>query len=208
MRISVRDRASVNVFITKIIVNKVTGVVWGKSIQVHVANIPYHPLLYDSAESDLSSGPSCFRQTLVKVYLSMSHKNVPNLGSCSFVKYGPMFVIFDTYNQYTLENGVLVHSPLLIYLTSKIQRRKYDNLCSCKTAHLHTTLVKQSSSSIKNVCVVVIVQYWQRWCTERLLHFRLHSVLTQECQSGSRHVCSASCGKPVSCYNWFRCSAC
>jgi len=48
-------------------------------------------------------------------------------------------------------------------------------------------------------CLVVDVQYWQRWSAERLLQFGLHSVPTQECQPGPRYVRSASCGEASTC---------
>ena len=48
-------------------------------------------------------------------------------------------------------------------------------------------------------CLLVIVQYWQRWCAERLLHVGLHSVPAQECQPCSCYVRSTSCGKASSC---------
>ena len=41
-------------------------------------------------------------------------KSAPNLGSCSFMKHGLVFIIFDTHSQHALQNGVLVCS--LFYL--------------------------------------------------------------------------------------------
>jgi len=46
-------------------------------------------------------------------------------------------------------------------------------------------------------CLFFAVQYWKGWSAERLLYSGLYSLLTQECQSGSCHVCPASRGEAV-----------
>ena len=48
-------------------------------------------------------------------YTVCLRKNALNLGSCSFVEHGPMFIIFGKHNQHTLENGLQTMVSLYVH---------------------------------------------------------------------------------------------
>ena len=106
-------------------------------VHIHVHDEPKQVIVFEDAPFHVCESATdfvCRLKDLTTVHVlrlwycrliqNIAEKNVPNFRCCSFVKHGPIFIIFSIHNQHTLKNVVIVHSLYLFNLPLKCS---YEN---------------------------------------------------------------------------------